>query len=248
MLGHKCYWAICMKHTNELKLRHLLIFLDGPTSSKDGFTGYVYKNLKWRGYAFLIKFPKLDEKGIKNLSTDAYISYRYVNATKSGKLSLDLANLKCGSLSHSRSLTLEVFSCPSNLFEYGDYCYLFASGSATQNGLSWQMSLVVCKTMQGNLLNVADQAENLFILNHLRNISINDLHFWIGLNNLQRTYVWSDHKTSLFYSWSQGQPDNYSSLEVCVDVTSNGWSDATCDNTYGYICKTKQACGGTCNG
>ncbi|XP_065642980.1 macrophage mannose receptor 1-like isoform X2 [Hydra vulgaris] len=134
----------------------------------------------------------------------------------------------------------EVFGCPNSLFEYGDYCYLFYSGSATQNRLSWQMSFVVCKTWQGNLLNIADEAENSFILNHLKNISMDDLHFWIGLNNLQRTYVWSDHKTSLFYGWSKGQPNNYSNVEVCVDVTSNGWSDASCDNTYGFICKTKQ--------
>jgi hypothetical protein len=115
MLGHKCYWAICMKHTNELKLRHLIISLDGPTSSKDGFTGSVCKNLKYVNdmtinYNFTPlpdgeELPKLDEKDIKSLSTDAYISYRYVNAIKSGKLSPDLANLKCGSLSHSRWLT-----------------------------------------------------------------------------------------------------------------------------------------------
>ena len=30
-----------MLHCNELPLRHLLASLDGPTSSKDGFTGPI---------------------------------------------------------------------------------------------------------------------------------------------------------------------------------------------------------------
>nr|XP_047134946.1 uncharacterized protein LOC124812399 [Hydra vulgaris]XP_047134947.1 uncharacterized protein LOC124812399 [Hydra vulgaris] len=47
MLGHKCYWAICMKHANELELRHLIISFDGLTSSKDRFTESVCKNLKY---------------------------------------------------------------------------------------------------------------------------------------------------------------------------------------------------------
>ena len=45
MLGRKLHWAICLAHTNELPLRHLIEQLDGKTSSKDGFTGPIGKLL-----------------------------------------------------------------------------------------------------------------------------------------------------------------------------------------------------------
>ena len=47
----------------------------------------------------------LTDKQTKQLTTDSYICYRYVKAIKEGKLPPDLANLKCGNLSHARWLT-----------------------------------------------------------------------------------------------------------------------------------------------
>ena len=46
LLGHKCFWAICMLHTNELPLRHLVEKVDGPTTSKSGFSGSIGKLLQ----------------------------------------------------------------------------------------------------------------------------------------------------------------------------------------------------------
>ena len=45
MLGHKCHWAICMLHSNELFLRHLIEGIDGLTSCSTGFVGPVGKCL-----------------------------------------------------------------------------------------------------------------------------------------------------------------------------------------------------------
>ncbi|KAG0712866.1 hypothetical protein GWK47_017453 [Chionoecetes opilio] len=39
MLGRKLFWSICVLHTNELPLRHLITSIDGPTLSDTGFTG-----------------------------------------------------------------------------------------------------------------------------------------------------------------------------------------------------------------
>ena len=41
LLGRRLFWAICMLHTNELPLRHLIEIIDGPTSSDKGFSGPV---------------------------------------------------------------------------------------------------------------------------------------------------------------------------------------------------------------
>ena len=46
LLNHKCHWNICMIHTNELPVRHLIQKLDGPTTSNTGFSGNVCKPSK----------------------------------------------------------------------------------------------------------------------------------------------------------------------------------------------------------
>ena len=38
-LGKRLVWSICMLHTNELPLRHLIKHLDGPTGSGNTLTG-----------------------------------------------------------------------------------------------------------------------------------------------------------------------------------------------------------------
>ena len=115
LLGHKVFWVICMKHTNELKLKHLIESLDGPTSSKDGFTGPVGKllahvndlevNYQFKALPGGEDLVHLDEDTIKNLTTDSYVCYQYVKAVKTGHLEPSLASLKCGPLSHARWLT-----------------------------------------------------------------------------------------------------------------------------------------------
>lgn len=115
MLGHKCHWSVCLCHTNELPLRHLIEQLDGPTSSKDGFTGPIGKLLSrvhemevdpnfqaLPGGEDLIDLP---EEIVKGLCTDAQICYMYCQALKSGILSPKLMELKPGPIVHSRWLT-----------------------------------------------------------------------------------------------------------------------------------------------
>ena len=47
----------------------------------------------------------LNDEETKVLSTDSFMCYKYVNAIKEGKLTPQLANMKCASLSHARWLT-----------------------------------------------------------------------------------------------------------------------------------------------
>ena len=41
LLGHKCHWCICMLHTNELPFRHLIVGIDGATTSNVAFSGPI---------------------------------------------------------------------------------------------------------------------------------------------------------------------------------------------------------------
>lgn len=115
LVGHKLYWAICMLHTNELVLRHLIVGLDGPTSSGTGFSGPVCKLLSkvnqmeynpnfhaLPGGEDLIKIP---DSILSTMSTDQQLSYKLVQAVKSGNLPPELQEVQCGLISHARFLT-----------------------------------------------------------------------------------------------------------------------------------------------
>ena len=115
LLGHKCHWSICMIHLNELPLRHLLKSLVGSTKSDTEFEGIIGSliskvddlpvNYNFRAIVGQEDLIFLPEQIIKSLSTDQYNCYLLVKAIKSGLISKDLANLKCGATCHSRWLT-----------------------------------------------------------------------------------------------------------------------------------------------
>ena len=106
---------ICNLHTNELPLRHLISALNGKTLSKDGFSGRIGKQLnevnkmvKKSTFEAMLATEEVIElpyKVLKEMSTDAALSYRLLKAIWSGKLSPELANMKCGEICHSRWLT-----------------------------------------------------------------------------------------------------------------------------------------------
>ncbi|XP_065681618.1 fibroblast growth factor receptor-like isoform X2 [Hydra vulgaris] len=123
---------------------------------------------------------------------------------------------------------------------FRDYCYFFSSTDATFVAQNWNDSLSLCQNYGGNLLSISDEAENSFILNFIKNDSLKEKHFWIGLYALQRTFAWSDNSSSAFSSWSDGQPDNSNGTQDCVVISQKGWNDKTCTHNYGFICKVKK--------
>ena len=112
LLGRRLFWAICNIHTNELLLRHLIADLDGPTSSKDGFTGPVGSLLpKVEQMSFNPNFEALpggedllplSDSVVKEMSTDQKSCYKLVQALKSGNLPPEMQDMKCGPLCHAR--------------------------------------------------------------------------------------------------------------------------------------------------
>ena len=115
LLGRKLYWAICMLHTNELPLRHLIAIIDGPTSSDTGFTGEVCKLLSKvqdmeydPGFKAMPKGEELihiPDNILKSMSTDQKQCYKLVLAVKSGQLPEEQREMLCGPINHARWLT-----------------------------------------------------------------------------------------------------------------------------------------------
>ena len=114
LLGRKCHWNVCMIHINELPLRHLVITIDGKYIPKQGWTGPIGKllekvntleiNPEFTPFPELVDIISIPEDIAKKMSTDQKNRYLLLNAMKSGILSSELANIKCGPLNQSRWL------------------------------------------------------------------------------------------------------------------------------------------------
>ena len=114
-LGRRVVWIICLLHTNELPLRHLIIELDGPTASGDKFMGPLgqaldqVEDMLYNSKFKVIKagpdFPDLSQEVIDDLSTDQQYGYRMILAIGTGSVPKDLFLLAIGNVSHSRWLT-----------------------------------------------------------------------------------------------------------------------------------------------
>ena len=115
LLGRKLFWAICNIHTNELPLHHLIIILDGPTSSDKGFSGDVCSHLSkvnemqydpgLRQMAGGEDLIYIREEVLDKMSTDQKTCYKLVQAVKAGALPVELQEMLCGPLCHARWLT-----------------------------------------------------------------------------------------------------------------------------------------------
>ena len=82
-------WCVCMLHTNELTLRHVVLELDGATHCPETFSGPIGSVLggpvhDWPVVAFQrtpnSSFSELKEDVIEDLSTDQHYAYQICKA------------------------------------------------------------------------------------------------------------------------------------------------------------------------
>ena len=115
-LGHRLIWLICLLHINELPVRHLFEWLDGPTSGDKSFKGPIGKLLK-KAETFPIDEdfdPITDGEGIrvlpadvvKDLSRDQKYLYEIIMSIREGSVREVAATFKIGPLNHARWITL----------------------------------------------------------------------------------------------------------------------------------------------
>ena len=115
-LGRPLYWNICLKHGNELPLRHVFDKLDGGygTSGPNSFkgdlgmeiAGDIHKNEVVPFEKIEANVDDISEEILADLSRDQKLLYRYAKAIIAGTVPADLKDQKPGPLCHSRWLTL----------------------------------------------------------------------------------------------------------------------------------------------
>lgn len=102
-------WLVCLLHTNELPLRHLMSYLDGKTSGPSGFSGQIGKSLESCESLPVVEFKKIETVlppiDVKTLSTDQKYMFEICQGICNGILGEDLALKSPGKMSHARWLT-----------------------------------------------------------------------------------------------------------------------------------------------
>ena len=114
-LGRPLVWIVCDLHTGELPLRKLFTELDGPTLSGNKYSGDIGKlfdsateleiNPNFEKITVGPPLIELNDKVIKDLSTDQAYAYKITNAIRTGVLPNMLALLEIGPICESRWLT-----------------------------------------------------------------------------------------------------------------------------------------------
>ena len=109
-------WLVCLKHSNELPMRHVFNKLDGGygTSGPESFKGPIGKDLSGDIHLDPVStfekiesnLPDLPEPVLADMSRDFVLLYRYSRAVSEGSVSDDLASQKPGPLNHARWGTL----------------------------------------------------------------------------------------------------------------------------------------------
>ncbi|ESO05609.1 hypothetical protein HELRODRAFT_171263 [Helobdella robusta] len=108
-IGRPLQWHICLLHTNELPLRHLIQFLDGKTSNPRCFSGEIGKMLENCEKLSIAAFEPIETElpsiHQNDLSTDQTYLFDIRNRIMKGDIPLSLSLRNPGKMSHSRWIT-----------------------------------------------------------------------------------------------------------------------------------------------
>jgi hypothetical protein len=108
-IGRPLQWFSCQLHANELPLRRLITYLDGPTSGPKAFSGDIGKLLPTVEHMEVVDFAAINSNVPaifkSDLSTDQRYLYDMCRAVHIGQCSESLSDRSPGVMVHSRWLT-----------------------------------------------------------------------------------------------------------------------------------------------
>jgi hypothetical protein len=114
----------------------------------------------------------------------------------------------------------------------GKYAYCFRNKS-------YAAAEADCVTQGGHLVSIHTQAQQDQIATAIALIA--DTPWIIGLSDAAKegTYAWSDGSSLNFQPWADGQPNDGSGNDDCIQLVSPTWkwNDRNCDTELPYVCK-----------
>ena len=103
------HWFICLLHTNEVPLRHLIETIDGKTSGPPCFTGNIGKELQHCEQKEIVSFQPIEsdpiEVDMEILSKDQKYLLLIYRAVGNGSVQQNLSSTSPGTMHHARWLT-----------------------------------------------------------------------------------------------------------------------------------------------
>ena len=133
------HWFICLLDINELPLRHLFSYLDGPTTGPRAFSGTIGKALQTCDKNLVVCFEPIEAReplrfiDVDDLSTDQKYLYAVCFAVTSGQFHDDLEYKNHRNICQARWLTLASrvlrlyasITTPDNLKTWADFLSTF---------------------------------------------------------------------------------------------------------------------------
>ncbi|XP_015268504.1 PREDICTED: collectin-10 [Gekko japonicus] len=108
-----------------------------------------------------------------------------------------------------------------------------------QEEKSYREALTHCRIRDGILAMPKDEAANAVISDYISKSGL--FRVFIGVNDLDREghFMYADRTPLQNYSnWKEGEPDDTSGQEDCVEMLSTGkWNDTECHLTMFFVCE-----------
>lgn len=104
--------------------------------------------------------------------------------------------------------------------------------------MNWFEAETYCRMIGGHLAYITSDEENDAVSAMLAKGSMSG--YWIGARaDSERNFKWTDGTAFKYSNWKEGNPDNESGVENCVEILSSGkWNDARSSQAdRGFICE-----------
>ncbi|XP_050405448.2 macrophage mannose receptor 1 [Patella vulgata] len=117
-------------------------------------------------------------------------------------------------------------------------CYYASRPYGVNSKKSWYDSRRYCQQHGGDLMSIHSPDEDDYILSIIKTRSSSGI-YWIGLNDLEGGYKWTDGTVVSYKSWTKGEPNDAFGGQRCVNFYSltGDWNDDNCMDKFGFICK-----------
>ncbi|MEE6463284.1 hypothetical protein FKM82_005839, partial [Ascaphus truei] len=104
---------------------------------------------------------------------------------------------------------------------------------------NYRDALTQCRIRGGTLAMPKDQATNTLIADYILDMGL--FRVFIGINDIEKEkqFMYTDNTPLQIYSsWRDGEPNDASGYEDCVEMLSTGvWNDVECHLTIYFVCE-----------
>uniref|UniRef100_A0A8C6TC13 C-type lectin domain-containing protein n=1 Tax=Neogobius melanostomus TaxID=47308 RepID=A0A8C6TC13_9GOBI len=107
--------------------------------------------------------------------------------------------------------------CPEGWTLFGTRCFKFFDSK-----LTWTEAEKSCQTHGANLASIHSAEENAFVVDLIKNATGENRWTWIGGQDAETLWMWSDGSVWDYSKWPSVQPDNDGGIEHVLEINWAG--------------------------